>query len=132
MANTNRILVKLRPSATLAAAAPRANLRPLYDSVVPRDALGLSPAPAWQIADLPDGGPNPWDAAHARVADQLGVAEADVLYVEPDLRQKYPDLNEKHRGEQTFAVGSDCQATDQQVSAGRVKGPGFAWHLRDE
>lgn len=132
MANTNRILVKLRPSVARAAAAPRANLRPLYDAVTPAAAeLRLGAAPAWYLADLPDGGPTPWDAAHARVADQLGIAESDVLYAEPDLPQCYPDLNEKHRGEK-FAVGSDCQATDQQDSYGRVKGPGFAWHLRNE
>ena len=70
--------------------------------------------------------------SHARVADQLGVAESDVLFVEPDLPQSYPDLNEKHRGEPGFALGSDCRATDQQDSGGRVKGPVFAWHLRDE
>ncbi len=131
MANTNRILVKLRPSA-LAAAAPRANLRPLWDPGAPSGGLGLAAAPAWHLADLPDGGPTPWDASHARVADQLGVAESDVLFAEPDLPQSHPDLNEKHRGDPGFALGSDCQATEQQDSGGRVKGPAFAWHLRDE
>jgi hypothetical protein len=79
MANTHRILVKLRPSAALAAAAPRANLRPLFEPAVTPAGLGLASAPAWHLADLPDGGPTPWDAAHARLADQLGVAESDVL-----------------------------------------------------
>ena len=105
MATANRILIKLRPSVALAAAARRANLRPLYDPVAPAGGPGLAAAPAWHLADLPDGGPTPWDAAHARVADQLGVAESDVLYVEPDLPQHYPDLNEEHGGDEKFAVG---------------------------
>ena len=44
----------------------------------------------WFIADLPDlplspgAQANLWDFAHARVADQLGVAEDDILFAEPD------------------------------------------------
>ncbi len=132
MANTNRILVKLQPSAALAAAAPRANLRPLYDTVAPAGALGLAPGPAWHLADLPDGGPTPWDSAHARVADQLGVGESDVLYAEPDLPQRYETANEMGRVGQTFAVGENCADEPQKGDAGRVTGPGFAWYLKDE
>lgn len=99
MANANRILVKLRSSTALAVVALRADLRPLWDPAAPPGGLGLAAAPAWHPADPPDGGPAPWDASHARVADQLGVAVSDVLFVEPGLPQSYPDLNEKHRGE---------------------------------
>ena len=131
MANAQRILVKLRPSLALAAAAPCANLRPLYDPVAPHANLGLMPAPAWYLADMPDGGPTPWDVAHARIADQLGVNESDVLYAEPDLPNRYPDSNEKLRGNQPFAVGSDCGDEGQNPDGGRVTGPGFGWHLGD-
>lgn len=131
MVKTNRILIKLRPSVALAAAAPRANLRPLYEPVAPAGALGLAPAPAWYLADMPDGGPTAWDVAHARIADQLGVAESDVLYAEPDLPHRYPDSNERLRGNQPFAVGSDCANEGQNPDGGRVTGPGFGWHLGD-
>ena len=132
MAKTNRILVKLRPSVALAAAAPRANLRPLFEPAAPPGGLGLAAAPAWHLADLPDGGPTPWDAAHARVADQLGIAESDVLYAEPDLPQRYETANERSRPDQPFAVGQDCGDEAQRADGGRVAGPGFAWHLKDD
>src|SRR5262245_43663338 len=89
-------------------------------------------AHADRILGLPDGGPIPWDGSHARVADQLGLAESDVLIAELDLRQRHLDLNELHRGDSEVAPGSDCHATDQRDSGRRVKGPGSAWHLRDE
>src|SRR5215510_3702114 len=131
MANTNRILVKLRPAVGLAAAALRANLRPLFEPVSLPGGLGLAAAPAWHLADLPDGGPTPWDASHARVADQLGVAESDVLFVEPDLPQSYETANERSRPDQPFAMGQDCNNEPQIADGGRTTGPGFAWHLRD-
>jgi len=131
MVNTNRILIKLRPSVALAAAAPRANLRPLYEPVAPAGTVGLAPGPAWYLADMPDGGPTAWDVAHARIADQLGVNESDVLYAEPDLPNSYPDSNERIHGDQQFAVGSDCKDEPQKADGGRVTGPGFGWHLGD-
>ena len=43
-------------------------------------------------AELPDTvGPNPWDVAYARVADQLGIDESGVLFAEPDLEQRFED-----------------------------------------
>jgi subtilisin family serine protease len=131
MAHPKRILVKLQPAVALAAAAPRANLRPLFEPPAPAAALGLAAVPAWYLADLPDGGPTPWDAAHARVADQLGIAASDVLFVEPDLAQSYPNLNEKHRGDDRFALGSDCEEEEQNPNGGRAIGPAFGWHLGD-
>ncbi len=83
---TSRILVKLRPSNALRAAESRANLRPLYDAPPEATpAFGLDSAPQWFLADLPDGAASPWDLAHARVAEQLGVAESDVVFAEPDI-----------------------------------------------
>jgi hypothetical protein len=33
--------------------------------------FGLQAEPQWFLADLPDGGLNPWDAVYAQVADQM-------------------------------------------------------------
>lgn len=132
-AETNRVLVKLRPSRALHAAASRANLQPLYDTALPA-AFGLGTEPQWYLAELPDGAVTPWDRAHERVAAQLGVAESDVVFAEPDLvhRDVYQDTNEAElvRG---FAVGADCEATPQDGSRGKAVGPAgvFAWHLGD-
>src|SRR5262245_40674087 len=111
-------------------AAPRANLRPLFEPAAPSGVLGLAAAPGWHLADLADSGPNPWDVAHARVADQLGVAESDVLYAEPDLPQSYQTANERIRPDQPFAVGQDCNDEPQKADGGRATGPGVAWHLK--
>ena len=95
---TNRVLVKMRPSNALKAAESRANLRPLYDSAqaMARPGFGLDATPQWFIAELPDGADMPWDLAHARVADQLGVAESDVIFAEPDIiHDVYEDTNEE-------------------------------------
>ena len=77
MPTPNRVLVKLRPQTALGATASRANLRPLYDTGATVSSFGLEAAPAWYLAELPDGGPTPWDAAHAQIADQLGVSDSD-------------------------------------------------------
>jgi hypothetical protein len=71
MASANRILVKLQPMAALGAVGSRANLRPLH-ATPQTNAFGLQTDPAWYLAYLPDAiGPNPWDLAHAKVAEQL-------------------------------------------------------------
>jgi hypothetical protein len=75
----NRVLVKLRASAPLGAAAANANLRPVFDRSFAIGGLGADIAPQWFIADVPDlplsavRQPHPWDFAHARLADQIGV-----------------------------------------------------------
>lgn len=134
MVDSNRILVKLRPTASLAASDPHANLRPLYDTPPALENLGLAPTPAWYVAELPDGARSPWDLAHARVADQLGIAQSDVLYAEPDMEQNiYRDTNEAGVGGEPFAVGERCEAKNQEAGGGRVKGPDlFGWHLGDD
>jgi hypothetical protein len=133
MAPTNRILVKMRPQAALkAAAASQTNLRPLYDfAAAASSGFGLAAEPQWFLAELPDGGQNPWDAAYARVADQLGVAQSDVVVAEPDLPQQFDDGNEVARPGQAFTAGANCNANPQATDQGRPAGPGFAWHLQD-
>ena len=132
-AETNRVLVKLRPSNALRAAESRANLRPLYDTPPTTTAsFGLDSASQWFLADLPDGAETGWDLAHARVAAQLGVSESDVVFAEPDIvHNVYQDANEEEiaRG---FAAGDQCEANPQDGTHGKALGPDeFAWHLGD-
>ena len=136
-----RILVKLRPSSALRAAESRAGLRPLYDTDAGREALlGIGTTPRWFLADLPDSGGegdgSGWDAAHARVAEQLGVAPSDVVFVEPDVVHRHvppPPGTEREIGT-PFSLGEDCAAQDQEGGGGRAKGPPsvFGWHLEAE
>src|SRR5579871_4304924 len=123
-------MVKLRQRTALAAAAgSHANLRPLYETAPQAGGFGLDDTPAWYLADLPDGGPTPWDAAHAQVADQLGVDDSDVIFAEPDLAQKYDDANERNPGgAQALALNDGCNASPQTTDGGRVTGPVNAWH----
>ena len=132
MAADNRVLVKLRPSNALRAAESRSNLRPLYDTPpATPGGFGIDSTPQWFLADLPDGAATPWDLAHARVADQLGISESDVVFAEPDtIHDVYQDTNEAPAG--TFAVGADCTANPQDSGNGKAPGPNtFAWHLGD-
>src|SRR5215475_8175598 len=134
MANANRLLVKLRPSLALKAAESRANLRPLHDEPpAGASVLGVGGAPRWFVADLPDGAATPWDLAHTRVAEHLGVAEGDVVFAEPDIvHGVFRDGTEANVG-QAFAVGDDCVPNPQDGTHGKALGPDlFAWHLGDE
>ena len=130
---TNRVLVKLRPSLALRAAESRANLRPLYESQpAAGGAFGLDATPRWFLADLPEGADSAWDLAHARVAGQLGVAESDVVFAEPDVvHDVYPDTDPMPAGG-AFAVGAACEAMPQDGAHGKALGPDtFGWHLLD-
>jgi subtilisin family serine protease len=133
---TNRILVKLRPSAGLRAAESRTNLRPLLETPAAESAmLGVGGEPQWFLADLADGAASPWDLAHARVADQLGVAESDVVFAEPDLvHDVFPDDGDRTGagGGDGFAVGEKCDAIPQDGSNGKAVGPRDGWHLDDQ
>lgn len=132
-ADSNRILVKLRPTNALRAAESRVNLRPLHDTPQTKPSVfGVGDEPQWYLADMPDGAESPWDLAHGRVADQLGVAESDVIFAEPDIiHDVYEPTNKKIAG-QTFAVGKNCDATPQDAKDGKAVGPDeFAWHLGD-
>lgn len=133
-AESNRVLVKLRPSNALRATESRANLRPLYETPQATAAiLGIGAEPQWFLADLPDGAATPWDLAHARVADQLGVSESDVIFAEPDIVHNiFRDANEPP-AEQAFAVGEQCDPIPQDGANGKALGPDtFAWHLGDD
>ena len=137
-AHDRRVIVKLRPGGSLRAAEARADLRPLAGDP---GALDLAGAPAWYLADLPDGAEHPWDLAHARVADQLGLAASNVLFVEPDLAHEiYPDPTAPPpdgRPPGTPAgplaaaapVGEECDPVPQDGSGGKALGPEPLWHL---
>ena len=131
----NRVLVKLRSTNALRFAAAGVNVEPLYGGVMPPAgaSFGIDTAPQWFIAELPDGGGTEWDTAHARVGDQLGVSESDVIFAEPDIIHTiFQDGNEVPPG-QAFAAGDDCTQTPQDASGGKAVGPAgvFAWHLGD-
>jgi hypothetical protein len=128
----NRVLVKLRPTASLGAAEARANLRPLLDPT-PGRSLGLAGEPRWFVADLPDGAATSWDLAHARVADQLGVAGSDVLFVEPDIVHTVYLGPHEPPADEVFRLGDDCgKQVAQDDSNRKAIGPDrFAWHLED-
>ena len=126
--------MKLRPQTSLLGVSSRANLRPLFDApATPAPgSFGLSAAAAsWYVADLPELAPSPWDAAHAQVSSALGIDDSAVLFVEPDLPQKFQSSNESNPGGNAFAIKQpDCQFHDQDNDQ-RPPGPGFAWHLGD-
>ena len=133
-AATNRVLVKLLPSNALRAAESSASLQPLYDT--PQGVaggFGFDAAPQWFVAELPGEGASPWDLAHESIAGQLGLAESDVVFAEPDLiHDVYQDANERPAGE-AFAVGETCTSDDQDGANGKALGPKvFAWHLGDD
>lgn len=133
LAATNRVLVKLRPSNALRAAESRANLRPLYDAPQTTASFGAVGEPQWFMAELPDGGPTPWDLAHARVADQLGIAESDVIFAEPDIIHEVFRDGGDEKDSHGFAVGENCEDIDQDPNHGKAPGPDeFAWHLGDD
>ncbi|HUE86530.1 MAG TPA: S8 family serine peptidase [Vicinamibacterales bacterium] len=129
---TNRVLVKMRPSNALEAAESRANLRPLYDGPQAMTArgFGLDSTPQWFIAELSDGGDTPWDLAHGRVADQLGVADSDVIFAEPDIiHDVYEDTNEERTAEGFGATTIECVQNPQDQTRGKPVGPNEVWHL---
>ncbi|HEY6688213.1 MAG TPA: S8 family serine peptidase [Propionibacteriaceae bacterium] len=128
----NRVLVKLRASTPLAAAVANANLRPVFDRPFTSGGLGADSAPQWFIADVPDLAvsprrqANPWDFAHARLADQLGVDEDDLMFAEPDRVH-----------DQAFHLDSEgirtCAAIPQDGGHGKAVGPEeLAWHLGEK
>ena len=89
--------------------------------------------PQWFLADLPDGAATPWDLAHGRVADQLGVAGSDVIFAEPDiLHNVYQDTNEDRTAEGFGATTIECVQNPQDNSRGKPVGPNAIWHLGDE
>ena len=132
MANKQRVLVKLRPSNSLRAAEARVNLRPLYRP--PNGStLGAVGEPQWYVAELSEEAARPWDMAHMKLAGQLGIAESDCVFAEPDIEHTiYRDANEPPAG-RAFAVGDKCNADPQDRGHGKPLGPNqFAWHLGDD
>lgn len=130
----SHLLVKLRPSAALRAAEARVPLEPLYPPRRRAPALGLEAEPQWFLAELPADARTPWDLAHGRIADRMGVAPSDVLFAEPDLVHRIYRVPDEPEPGRPFAVGEDCTAAEQDPDHGKAVGPEdvFAWHLGDE
>ena len=122
---THRVLVQLAPSARLAAAEVKANLRPLFGHPVNSGRLSLAATPQWYVADVPAETGSAWDDAHRRLADRLGVAENHVLFAEPDLVHgaAFPAADFRD---------PNCVAEPQDADHGKAVGTGFAWHLGDD
>lgn len=133
---SNRVLVKLLPTPALAAASSNVKLRPLSSQPTRQNVFGLNTEPAWYVAELPDTvGPNPWDIAHARVADQLGIDESAVVFAEPDLDQSFPDQEFSRPGGFGLGAAPDpCAHMGQDAKSNKVVGPAnvYAWHLEKE
>ena len=112
---SNRLLVKLRSGDALRAAAVRARLEPLYDRPTPLAAAG---GPQWFIVE-PAPSATPWEAAHDRLAAQLGVGEDEILFAEPDLiHDIYRDPDENPAG-QPFAADETCDSRPQDGTHAR-------------
>jgi hypothetical protein len=125
---SDRLLVKLRPGGALRAARSPVRLEPLYDRPA---TLAAATEPQWFLTE-PAVSATPWDAAHDRLAQQLGVDADDILFAEPDLTHDiYRDTNELAEG-QPFAVGESCDSTPQDGTHGKIVGPAWDWHLDDD
>src|SRR5260370_37883146 len=112
MSSTTRLLMKLRPGASLDKARHR-QMRPLYPQRI-RGELEHASAPVWYLVDLHDVDLGRWDAAHSqmRKASELGLRESDIICIEPDLSQRFLYRNVPLEGNPP-------------------SGPHFAWHLDD-
>lgn len=111
MADTQRVLIKLRNPGVPLAAAPngRAKLEPLFDTSPQAAGFGLQDQPTWYVAHLEKPTQNPWDNAHAQISDQLGISDDDVLFAEPDLAQVNRAITTADLGQaEAFALGADC------------------------
>lgn len=133
MSDTQTLLLKLRSSSrrALSSESASARIEPLYETRG-GEPFALGAESAWFLADLPVDDATPWDHAHTRIADRLGIAESDVLFAEPDLVHRiYRD-----RAEETpdgFAAAEECVADPQDDDHDKALGPDtFAWHLDDE
>ena len=107
------MLVKLRPSQRIAgcgvAREPAAAVRRARGQRP--TASGSAPSRSGSSPTCRTARRRPWDLAHARVADQLGVAESDVIFAEPDL--VHDDLPGHERGRSAGRASpsaSNCDA----------------------
>ncbi|HEX6124120.1 MAG TPA: S8 family serine peptidase [Pyrinomonadaceae bacterium] len=130
--DTPDLLVKLRPSSVHKIFGSRLTIEPLFDRPPVSLPFGVSPESEWFSVRVPDGAETPWDLAHSRIADQLGVDESDIVFAEPDiLHDIYKDDSEAST-RTAFAADDDCHSkTDQDGRNGKAVEQGFAWHLGD-
>mgnify|MGYP001827737028 CR=1 FL=1 len=88
--STGMLLAKIRSSDRLLGASGRRGVEPMRVGG-PDDAgpFALDGRPEWFMVEA-DQDATAWDQAHAQVAAKLGIADDDVLFVEPD---RVHDLN---------------------------------------
>jgi Subtilase family len=143
---TTRILIKLAHPAGTAAAEPLAaaggvTLQHLFDAPPPETPGMASATPsrhAWYLAEVPADSPfaaqtlHPWDATHALVHQELGLArDTQVVAAEPDIEQAWPPRPQQ----QGIAAETQLRragAPEAQKGSPYVPGPGFGWHLGDD
>lgn len=121
------LLAKIRSNEHLLGISGRRGIQPMRVGG-PADSgpFALDGRPEWFMVEV-DPDVSPWDQAHARVAAQLGIADDDVLFVEPD---RIHDLNGTAE-EDDDGLGLDgCpEQIPQDEDNGKARGKGFAWHL---
>ncbi len=128
--STGMLLAKIRSSDRLLGASGRRGVEPMRVGG-PDDAgpFALDGRPEWFMVEA-DQDATAWDQAHAQVAAKLGIADDDVLFVEPD---RVHDLNRIADGDDgaTGVLGLDScpDQIPQDDDNGKATGDGFAWHL---
>ncbi len=112
------LLVKTSASPTAQGfAGPGGKLKlesPLFsDGGSRRRGAGVAPGARWYSAKFTDATENPWDACHALVAGDLGIAPGSVELAEPDLEQQW--LWDGGVGDRMLGVGG-CDVVEAQDS----------------
>ncbi len=91
--------------------APRATVRPLFDSIERDAALGAAETPRWQVLET-DQETLPWDLCHDLLTDGLGFDGApSVEFAEPDIVQRWV-AEPPHQTVRRLAAG--CAAPEAQ------------------
>jgi hypothetical protein len=125
-----KLLVKLKSAPPAGLSARSSQLEPLYPARRAGDfGIAAPTGPQWFVVEA-DGAATGWDVAHQRLAGQLGVAESEILFVEPDQYSRFePGGDERPQG--VFAAGTQCVADPQEHSHGEATGAHNGWHLDD-
>jgi hypothetical protein len=130
--STDRVLLKLHPSTALHVAGARVWLEPMYDgAAVAGEGIALGAEARWYVADIPDRPAHPWDLVHSQLAGQLGIAEADIEFAEPDIAHHMYIADENPEAE-SFAIGARCAEIQQDGSNGKPVGGQDGWHLDEK
>jgi hypothetical protein len=85
--------------------------------------------PRWFMVQT-DPSASPWDQAHDRVADQLGIDAGDVLFAEPEMQHSiFAPGNGEPPAIDGFAAAAECVDVPQDKGNGKQFGKTSFWHL---